>query len=145
MNQDLQWLSRHIEELRAATRQSQWHLETLQEYRGELASTWNDSCAAEMNRRFLDPMASDGATSVKETTRQAAELDDCIAALAEGSEQVRLAGLAAQEVGENLDAALAIFRALDSGVGEALDRVGDALELAKRVQSLLQQAESAGT
>ncbi|MBT9098331.1 hypothetical protein KFZ76_11505 [Methylovulum psychrotolerans] len=143
MDQEIYWLSCRIEDLSAAIRQMRWYFAEVQELRKSLAPIWNDSCALEMAKRFLNPMALEAEASLTELERQVVGLLDCVAALSAADNALSEAVGVAEQIDNLSGEVQSMFRVLDGLLSDVVKEADQALAHISNAETLIAAANSA--
>lgn len=145
MNPELNWLSNCVTDSRSSAKRAQFDLDSLQEFRREVAGVWNDSFSTEMSRRYFDPLAEDAAISVSELSCQIECLEKCVISLDQTTTAIISADEASVKIEQSISEAAGIFRGIDIVFGTSVDEASRATSHANNALDLISQANATGS
>ena len=144
MNQEIAWLHGKVEELQSTARSVQWHFDQLQSHRAEIGPAWDDRCATEISKRYLDPMATDARACIEGMESQVGQMNACIDRLQDAENDFAMASEAALSIEHLLSDADTAFRVLESLLSEMNAAIADATARIGEASDCLDQAQAEG-
>ncbi|RBP44255.1 hypothetical protein DES53_10474 [Roseimicrobium gellanilyticum] len=140
MNSDHTWLRQQHSQFESELQRSMLFMQDHLERRSEVSGLWNDECAREMGRRFLNPLHEEAASSLEKLRRQHAAHASTATDLESATGAFHDASRASQCLHRQADEALATFRRLDSSLDHANRYVEGAISHLRDVEHALSEA-----
>lgn len=143
MTEDLNWLRQQHHQFDGELRRGSFFLEDCRE-RCDAAGLWNDTCAQDMRRRYLDPLQEEASASLNQLKiQQAAHL--ATASSLEGlhhefSKTVEYSALLTRRAEEVSH----LFRQIDTTLNHALSEMEESAACVSQADDLVAQASRMG-
>ena len=144
MTDDQIWLRQRHDLLADEIQRSRLFFAEAQDHRKAIAAPWNDSCANEMNGRFLNPLVEEATASLESMRLQHAALLQCGTTLVLAFQFFVRAAEASAAVQTHIDESAAVFRTIESFLNQAISEQESADSHSDKANRLIDEAERAG-
>ncbi len=145
MTEDHYWLTQQNERFAEEIQRSRLSFAEALDYRREITGVWNDSCARDVNGRFLNAMEDGGMASLDAMRRQQAALSRSSAEMLKAHEFFKIATATSAAVIRPTEEARSSFRTIESFLNHEMAEIRTADSHAEQTDRLIAEADRVGS
>jgi hypothetical protein len=138
------WLNQQHTRFRDEIKRSGMSFAMAQECRSDISLLWNDACAREVNGRFLDKIADQGAASLNALELQHEMLTICAGKLANADRSFLAATKASEQLHGHIEDTAVVLRTIQSYLDRSVIEVRTAMDHVTKAHQLARAADEAG-